>query len=136
MNNMRGKPWSIFLLISLGLGSGCSQLAGSGETTTIDQTMLLKQLESAQKPLIIDVRTPQEYGEGHLPSAINIPHTEIAARLGEITAHKDQPVVLYCKTGRRAAIAAATLQQAGFTRLRHLEGDMEEWKAKGLPQER
>lgn len=70
-----------------------------------------------------------------MPSAINIPHTEIATRLGEISTHKNQPVVLYCKSGRRAAIVAEALHQAGFTQLLQLEGDMEEWKTNELPQE-
>jgi rhodanese-related sulfurtransferase len=128
------KEWGIILLLCLGISGAGIGIAS--EVTGIGHAALLQQLQSGDKPLVIDVRTPQEYSAGHVPSAINIPHTEIAARLGEISQHKDQPVVIYCKSGRRAAIAATALQQAGFTRLLHLEGDMAAWHANGLPQER
>lgn len=132
------KEWGIILLLCLGIsGAGLSIASGiAGKVTGIDQTALLQQLQAGHLPLVIDVRTPQEYSEGHVPSAINIPHTEIATRLDAISQHKDQPVVIYCKSGRRAAIAATALQQAGFTQLLHLEGDIEAWQANGLPQER
>ena len=79
--------------------------------------------------LVLDVRTPQEYAEGHVPGAVNVPYDQLASRLAEIP--KDKDVVLYCKSGRRAGIAADVLAANGYTRLSHLEGDMPAWVAKG-----
>jgi rhodanese-related sulfurtransferase len=79
--------------------------------------------------LVLDVRTPQEYAEGHVPGAVNVPYDQLASRLAEIP--KDKDVVLYCKSGRRAGIAADVLAANGYTRLSHLEGDMPAWAAKG-----
>jgi rhodanese-related sulfurtransferase len=79
--------------------------------------------------LVLDVRTPQEYAEGHVPGAVNVPYGQLASRLAEIP--KDKDVVLYCKSGRRAGIAADVLAANGYTRLSHLEGDMPAWAAKG-----
>ena len=78
---------------------------------------------------VLDVRTPQEYAAGHVPGAVNVPHDQLASRLAEVP--KDKDVVLYCKSGRRAGIAADVLAANGYTRLSHLEGDMPAWVAKG-----
>ena len=80
---------------------------------------------------VLDVRTPQEYAEGHVPGAVNVPYDQLASRLAEVP--KDKDVVLYCKSGRRAGIAAETLTANGYTRLSHLEGDMPAWIEKGRP---
>ena len=85
--------------------------------------------------LILDVRTPEEYARGHVPGAVNIPHTEVEARLDELSGDKDRPVVVYCERGGRAGQAEATLLAAGFTDLRHLEGDMSAWREAGRPTE-
>lgn len=83
--------------------------------------------------LILDVRTPEEYAAGHIPNALNIPHDRLAEQIGPIQKFADAPVVVYCKSGRRAAMAAAVLSEAGFTKLSHLTGDMDGWAAAGLP---
>ncbi len=83
---------------------------------------------------VLDVRTPQEYAEGHVPGAVNVPHDQLASRLAEVP--KDKDVVLYCKSGRRAGIAADVLAANGYMRLSHLEGDMPAWIEKGRPVEK
>ena len=49
-----------------------------------------------------------------MPGAVNIPYEEIAERIGEVTADKDAPILLYCRSGRRSGIALKALQEAGF----------------------
>jgi rhodanese-related sulfurtransferase len=83
--------------------------------------------------LILDVRTVEEFTEGRVPGAVNIPHTELSARLDEIAAAGDVEIVLYCRSGRRAEIAAGTLREAGYERLLHLDGDMQGWELRQLP---
>jgi len=63
----------------------------------------------------IDVRSAEEFQAGHLPAATNIPHTEIAARIAEVSKDKNDTIHLYCRSGRRSGIALETLQQAGYT---------------------
>jgi rhodanese-related sulfurtransferase len=63
---------------------------------------------------VLDVRTPQEFEAGHVPGAINIPFDQVAARTAELGT-KARPLLLYCRTGRRSAIAAAELVRQGFT---------------------
>lgn len=69
-------------------------------------------------PLLIDVRTPQEYQTGHAPGAINIPYEEIAERITALTADHDTRILLYCRSGRRSGIATDALRQLGY---RHVE---------------
>lgn len=71
--------------------------------------------------VVIDVRTPAEYEAGHLAGARLIPYDQIAARIAELPA-RAAPILLYCRTGRRTAVAAAALAQLGFTAVYDLQG--------------
>lgn len=92
-------------------------------------------LATASAPLVLDVRTPEEYAQGHLPGARLIPHDQLATRLAELAAARDQDqeVIVYCRTGRRAALAIDTLKRAGFSRLGHLQGGYQGWSAEQRP---
>ena len=95
--------------------------------------LLGRQAEQDPSLLLLDVRTPAEYAAGHVPGAVNIPYDQVASRLGEIP--KDKDVVLYCHSGRRAGLAAEALEANGYTRLQHLQGDMQGWQKDGRPVE-
>lgn len=62
---------------------------------------------------LLDVRTPEEFRERHLPDAVNIPLQELASRFGELGA-KTRPIVVYCRSGARSAAAATVLRAAGY----------------------
>jgi phage shock protein E len=66
--------------------------------------------------LIVDVRSTEEYQGGHFPGALNVPVDEIGARTAELGG-KDEPIVVYCRSGRRAAVAKQTLEKVGFTNI-------------------
>ena len=70
----------------------------------------------------IDVRSAEEYAAGHVSPAVNIPHTEIAARIAEVITDKDAQIYLYCRSGRRSGLALDALQQAGYTNVVNLGG--------------
>ena len=102
----------------------------------IAQTALLSKIEEQKPPLIIDVRSPAEYAEGHVPGAINIDFRQIKNRLDEIQQYQKSTVVIYCETGIRARIAESTLLEAGFQSILHLEGHMSAWRSNSLPLEK
>jgi rhodanese-related sulfurtransferase len=102
----------------------------------ISQQELRQRMQGQHDMLLVDVRTPGEFSMGHVPGAVNIPHTELVERLGEVRTHDAKQVVLYCESGRRANIAEGILQQAGLDNIRHLEGDMAAWRQSGLPIEK
>lgn len=83
--------------------------------------------------VLLDVRTPAEYAEGHLPGAINIPHTELASRVAELSESRDSDIVVYCRSGTRAEQALGVLKDAGFKRLFHLQGDYRRWSEEKRP---
>jgi len=87
-------------------------------------------------PRILDVRTPDEYAEGHIPGALNIPHDELAERLDELGAAKTDEIVVHCESGRRARTARRTLHDAGYRRVVLLRGHMQRWRHEELPLER
>lgn len=62
----------------------------------------------------IDVRTAEEYAQGHIKGAINIPYEEIGGQISSITGDVDSDVRVYCRTGRRSGIAKDTLQGMGY----------------------
>ncbi len=65
--------------------------------------------------MIVDVRTPEEFAEGHLANAINIPFEQIAEEFTKRNIDKDQSVVLYCRSGRRSGIAQESLIKLGYS---------------------
>lgn len=73
-------------------------------------------METTTKGTIIDVRTPEEYEGGHVAGAINIPLQELGARVKDIK-ELPTPVILYCQSGNRSAMALQMLQQQGITGL-------------------
>ena len=58
-----------------------------------------------------------EYEQGHLPGAINVTHTEIGDAINSLPPDKNQPIRLYCGSGRRAGIALQTLENMGYTKV-------------------
>jgi len=97
------------------------------------QALLDRQAKKDPSLFVLDVRTPKEYAEGHVPGAVNVPYDQVASRLAQIP--KDKEVVLYCRSGRRAGLAAGGLEANGYTELKQLQGDMEAWLKEGRPVE-
>lgn len=100
---------------------------------SLTATELLSRMEEADAPLILDVRSPEEYAEGHIPGAINIPYDQIGTGIGSLESHRGEDIVVYCRTGRRARVAEEALREAGFTRVLDLEGHMTAWSEAELP---
>jgi rhodanese-related sulfurtransferase len=80
--------------------------------------------------LVIDVRQPTEWRRGHIDGSLNLPLTQLTSRLHRLP--NDKPVVTVCATGHRSALAARTLQRAGY-QAENLKGGMRAWSRAGLP---
>lgn len=100
---------------------------------SIGAPKLSEQLGKPDAPLVLDVRTEREYEAGHVPGAVHIPLTKLAARLADLPAEKTEKVVVYCEQGPRAYWAESILRKVGFTKVRDLEGHMSNWRAEGYP---
>ena len=76
---------------------------------------------------IIDVRSSQEYNEGHLPDAINIPYYEIKKSIDKLLTDKSQEIVLYCQSGSRSKQAYKMLIKLNYNNVYSLYGGMDNW---------
>ncbi|WP_308024788.1 rhodanese-like domain-containing protein [Neisseria oralis] len=83
------------------------------------------------KGIWIDVRTPEEFKEGHLKDAVNIPVDQIGARIGSVSPDKSAPVNLYCRSGRRSEAALQELKKMGYTNVTN-HGGYQDLLQKGL----
>jgi rhodanese-related sulfurtransferase len=75
--------------------------------------------------VILDVRTASEVEDGHIEGAVNIPVQELSARLDELS--NEDELLVYCRTGNRSAQAVDILQDAGFTKIYHMDAGITGW---------
>jgi len=99
--------------------------------------MLKHRLEAGEDVVVVDVRTPREYESGHIPDAVNVPLADLPARLKAVDAGfaelKTEPVFVHCASEARAAKAARTLRDAGFTDVSVINGGFGAWRRGKLP---
>ncbi|WP_224483810.1 rhodanese-like domain-containing protein [Robertkochia aurantiaca] len=119
----------IVMLIFTGLVSLTAQV------NTLDINKVPDDLK--EKGVLIDVRTPEEYQEGHLPEAINIDWYSDAFLKEVMEVIRDNagdPVLLYCRSGNRSAQASAKLDSLGFRKIYNLDGGYAAWSEKNKKQ--
>ena len=105
-------------VLSLMLLSSCGN-AGSSSSgyRQISMDEALKMMKDEKNYIILDVRRPDEYADGHIPGAINVPNEEIgAAEIPELP-DKAQQIFVYCRSGRRSKEAAEKLVKLGYTNI-------------------
>lgn len=83
--------------------------------------------------LIVDVRSADEYREGHIHGSINIPFATIEQNLARLEKQRDKPLILVCKMGSHAGAVGKQLRRHGFSQLHRIRGGVQGWKAEGLP---
>jgi rhodanese-related sulfurtransferase len=106
-----------------------SLAAGTAQISSADLEARLA--AAPAEVVVLDVRSADEYGTGHVPAARNIPLDELEMRIGELAGAEERDIVVYCRTGRRAGAAIEILAGHGFRQLLHLEGDMPGWSEGG-----
>ncbi|MBP2667763.1 MAG: sulfurtransferase [Firmicutes bacterium] len=112
------------MMLLVGVLSGCAQNpASAGVDVSVEEAQRLWQNKEA---IIIDVRTPGEYRDGHIPGVVNIPLDELEKRMNEVP--KDKKVVLICRTGNRSAQGTQLLRSKGLQNVFNSTGGMSTWK--------
>ena len=141
----------IFSVLLIGCGSIISSDLNSGERTEIDEPdkeearqdeqtaaeilsitpeEVYKIIKNNEDYLIIDVRSAEEYAEGHIESAKLIPVSELGDRLDELP--DDKPIIVYCRSGGRSRSAASILIENGFGNVYDM-GGIKDWQAEDYP---
>lgn len=103
--------------------------------TAIAPTELASRISSGSAPVILDVRTPEEFAAGHIPGARNVPVQDLPHQLASLNLSPSQEIVVHCEKGGRAATAESLLRDKGYTNVRDLTGHMSTWRADKLPVE-
>ena len=86
-----------------------------------------------QGMVIVDVRTPAEFREGHIAGAVNMDFFGASFDSQILTLPKDKPILLYCRTGNRSAGAYDTMTKEGLTNILHMNQGITAWQQDGLP---
>jgi rhodanese-related sulfurtransferase len=91
------------------------------------------QLMNNEDVVVLDVREASETGGGKIAKAVQIPVGAVKTRIAELDRHKDKTLLVYCKTGARAAAACKELSQHGFDKVYSLNGGLLAWQEAHLP---
>ncbi len=121
------KRLALLLIVLLGL-TACS----SAGATTVSPAEF-QNLTQQPGVVVLDVRTPAEFAQGHLPDAINM-DVESADFPAQIeTLDKNATYAVYCRSANRSKVAMEQMSAAGFGNVQDLEGGIVNWQAQGLP---
>lgn len=91
------------------------------------------QLMNKSGAVVLDIRSANEFKEGHIVDAINIPLAELTKRIGELDDFRNIPIIVTCAIGQHTGMAGRQLTQAGFTNVARLSGGISAWRAVSLP---
>ena len=109
------KGFVITLALLVALASTCAAQDQAAKDQAYKDPAKLAGLVAQIPYILVDVRTPEEFASGCIPTAVNIPVTDIA--LKPPTQDKNALIIVYCASGRRSAQAAKTLTDMGYTRV-------------------
>ena len=115
----------VFLLLAVILLTACGQDKEHDQGAVyvnITAEEAKEIMDTEEGYIILDVRTQEEYDEGHIPGAIVISHEEIAEKAEEVLTDRDQLILVYCRSGRRSKIAAEALVELGYTNIKEFGG--------------
>ena len=115
----------VFLLLAVMLLAACGQDKENDKgavyvNITAEEAKQI--MDSEEGYIILDVRTQEEYDQGHIPGAIVISHEEIPDKAEEVLTDKNQLILVYCRSGRRSKIAAEALLELGYTNIKEFGG--------------
>ncbi len=113
--NKSVKYVSLFLFLVLALVTGCSS-----DHDRVSASRAQLSASTGAQPIVIDVRTPEEFASGHIQGAVNIPLAELERTIASVVPEKSTPLFVHCQSGGRSARAKATLSKLGYTHVTDL----------------
>lgn len=127
---MRNKLIPLIVIMMSAMQSfGCSHSDNIVSVSAVEFEKAIK----ADSVQLLDVRSPQEFAEGHIAGAININvQSDDFRQRADKELSKDSTILVYCRSGRRSMDAAETLTELGY-KVVNLKGGIIEWNEKGLP---
>ncbi len=121
----------IFLLAFLGLFlSSCQSQPVTG---SVDAITFNTKINTTKNPVILDVRTPEEYAGGYIGNAITIDYYKSTFKQDIMKLDKDKTYFVYCQAGGRSKSAYEVMKKEGFVKVYELKGGISEWQSSNLP---
>jgi rhodanese-related sulfurtransferase len=127
-----------WMLIAVALVAGAMLLWPALQSATAGgvSTHQAVQMINRERAVVVDIGEPEEFAQGHIGGARNVPLAQLEQRLPETVKNKSLPVILVCRTGARAQKALATARKLGYDKAQALAGGLKAWKDANLPLEK
>ncbi|MDH3354246.1 MAG: rhodanese-like domain-containing protein [Chromatiales bacterium] len=119
----------VIILMMIFGGGVMRKIRGYHEVVATDAVTLMNREDA----IYVDVREDKEYAEGHILGSIHIPLAQLVERIAEVEQHKQQPVIVGCRSGNRSAMGCARLRSQGFEQVYNLKGGILAWQSANLP---
>jgi rhodanese-related sulfurtransferase len=117
------------LFLSIALNSACQKKEQTISQISADSLQVMLNKEHG---VLLDVRTPEEFAEGHISGAININYNDEKFSAALDTLDKNKPYEVYCRSGKRSGASATMMSEKGFKKVYNLEGGILKWQEKGF----
>ena len=108
------------------------RLSGVSEVGPVEATRMLNH----DNAVMIDMREDKEYREGHIVNAIHLPASKQDNYTGKLEKYRQQPLIVYCRSGQRSTAVCGKLRKQGFEAVYNLKGGVLAWQKAELPLER
>lgn len=110
------------LMVAVVIGGLFMFMQNSRAENLLSYEQLQAKITAQEDFVLLDVRSLDEYNSGHIPTAVLLPHDEINSKAEALLSDKNKEIVVYCRSGRRSAIAAEALGKLGYTNVQDFGG--------------
>lgn len=117
----------VMVLVVIGLAM--SFMSRGDSKGLVSHEDLQQKLTDKAPIVLLDVRTQEEFDNGHIPGALLLPYDEIDQKALQLLPEKEREIIIYCRSGRRSAIAKDSLEALGYTNVKDF-GGMNRWQGK------
>ncbi len=100
---------------------------------TVEPEIVKQAMDAHEKYILLDVRTPEEFGRGKLAGSINVPVDEVNGKIKSIIADTSEKIYVYCLSGARSSVAVETMMKLGYTNVFNMSHGLLAWRAKYFP---
>lgn len=115
----------VMVLVVIGLAMSFMSRGDSKGLVSYEE--LQQKLTDKAPIVLLDVRTQEEFNNGHIPGALLLPYDEIDQKAAQLLPEKEKKIIIYCRSGRRSAIAKDSLEALGYTNVKDF-GGMNRWQ--------
>ncbi|MES9856939.1 MAG: rhodanese-like domain-containing protein [Sedimenticola sp.] len=126
------QEWILFASLAAVCGLLIQNLLSGGAKNNLEPSAATEMINH-EDAVVVDVRPINDFSQGHIIGALNIPLGSLKNQLGQLGKKKQKPVIVSCRSGSQSATACKQLSSAGFENVYNLKGGMMAWSSAGLP---